>query len=72
VRLGSGDFFGEIALLHRLPRTADVVAIGYCRLLVLQSRDFNRMVDSDPRLRAAIDDVARQRLGVAASAAQPV
>jgi len=72
VRLGSGDFFGEIALLHHLPRTADVVAIGYCRLLVLQARDFNRMVDSDPRLRAAIDDVARQRLGVAASAAQPV
>ena len=72
VRLGSGDFFGEIALLHNLPRTADVVAIGYCRLLVLQAREFRRIVDADPRLRAAIDDVARQRLGVAASAAQPV
>jgi monovalent cation:H+ antiporter, CPA1 family len=71
-RLGSGEFFGEIALLHNLPRTADVVAIGYCRLLVLQARDFRRIVDADPRLRAAIDDVARQRLGVAASAAQPV
>jgi CPA1 family monovalent cation:H+ antiporter len=72
VRLGSGDFFGEIALLHNVRRMADVVAIGYCRLLVLQARDFKRVVDSDPRLRSAIDDAARQRLGVAASAAQPV
>jgi CPA1 family monovalent cation:H+ antiporter len=72
VRLGTGDFFGEIALLHNVRRMADVVAIGYCRLLVLQARDFKRVVDSDPRLRSAIDDAARQRLGVAASAAQPV
>jgi CPA1 family monovalent cation:H+ antiporter len=72
VRLGSGDFFGEIALLHNMPRMADVVAIGYCHLLVLLARDFNQLVDSDPRLRAAIDDAARHRLGVAASAAQPV
>jgi CPA1 family monovalent cation:H+ antiporter len=71
-RLGSGDFFGEIALLHNMRRMADVTAIGYCHLLVLQARDFNRIVDSDPQLRAAIDDAARHRLGVAASAAQPV
>ncbi len=71
-RLGSGDFFGEIALLHNMPRMADVMAIGYCHLLVLLARDFNHIVDSDPQLRAAIDDAARHRLGVAASAAQPV
>jgi CPA1 family monovalent cation:H+ antiporter len=66
VRLGSGDFFGEIALLRRQPRTADVTAIGYCRLLMLQARDFDRIVDRDPQLRATIDEVARRRLGLPA------
>lgn len=63
IRLGSGDFFGEIALLHHQPRIADVVALGYCRLLVLSAVDFRRLLLADPELRRSIDQVARQRLG---------
>ncbi len=63
VRLGSGEFFGEIALLTHRPRMADVVALGYCQLLVLHTRDFNRLLEDDPDLRQRIDRVARQRLG---------
>jgi CPA1 family monovalent cation:H+ antiporter len=62
VRLGSGEFFGEIALLTHGPRTADVVSLGYCRLLVLQVEDMQRLLDSDPALRRHIDEVARRRM----------
>lgn len=65
VRLGSGDFFGEIALLANRSRTADVVALGYCQLLALYVRDFRRLLRADPGLRRRIDAVARQRLGEA-------
>lgn len=72
VRLGSGDFFGEIALVTRLPRTADVIALGYCHLLALRQRDFDRLLAGNPELRARIDAVARERLaaGTAEKAAQ--
>lgn len=63
IGVGSGEFFGEIALLTRRPRNADVVALSYCRLLVLSAADFRRLLDADPELRRSIDRVARQRLG---------
>ncbi len=37
VRLGTGDFFGEMALILRRPRGADVIALGYCNLLELRA-----------------------------------
>jgi CPA1 family monovalent cation:H+ antiporter len=63
IRLGSGEFFGEIALLTKKPRIADVVTLSYCRLLVLEVGDFSSLLGSDPALRRSIDQVARQRLG---------
>ena len=67
VRLGSGDFFGEIALLAHRPRTADVVALSYCRVLVLSAGDVGQLLDADPTLRRHIDAIARQRLAATAS-----
>lgn len=61
IKLGSGDFFGEMALLTRQPRNADVRALGYCQVLVLDERDFRRMVQRDPELRAHIQAVAERR-----------
>jgi len=62
VRLGSGEFFGEISLIAHRPRTADVTALGFCRLLTLNASDFNRLLAEDPELKEAIDSVARHRL----------
>jgi CPA1 family monovalent cation:H+ antiporter len=62
VKLGSGEFFGEIALIAHRPRTADVTALGFCRLLTLYASDFARLLAEDPELKDAIDTVARQRL----------
>ena len=51
VRLGPGDFFGELALLTKMPRVADVIADSYCHLLVLEARDFERLLRSSPEIR---------------------
>ncbi|MFV3076461.1 cation:proton antiporter [Niveispirillum fermenti] len=62
IRLGSGDFFGEISLVLDQPRNADVTAIAYCRLLLLDRRDFNRLYTTDPDLKRHIDSAIERRL----------
>lgn len=76
VRLGSGEFFGEMALLSRRLRQADVVALTYCQLLVLRRSDFERFMETNPEARAAINRIAEARLamntsGQAKSAGSP-
>jgi CPA2 family monovalent cation:H+ antiporter-2 len=61
IRLGPGDFFGEMALLSGAPRSADVTAIDYCQFLTLDEEDFQLFVRKHPELRARIDMVARER-----------
>jgi CPA1 family monovalent cation:H+ antiporter len=61
VRLGSGEFFGEMALLSGRPRQADVVALTYCQLLVLRRSDFERFIADNPEARATINRVAESR-----------
>jgi CPA1 family monovalent cation:H+ antiporter len=61
IRLGRGDFFGELALLEGGRRTADVVALSYCQLLVLKADDFHRFLRANPAVRAQIDRVAEAR-----------
>ncbi|HEY1384913.1 MAG TPA: cation:proton antiporter, partial [Dongiaceae bacterium] len=61
VELGSGEFFGELALLTGQPRNADVVSLGYCRLLELNSRDFLQLLAGDAELKGAIEAVAAER-----------
>lgn len=62
VRLGTGYFFGEIALVTARPRTANVTALSYCDLLALYTRDFERLLDAHPTLRKTIMTVAAERL----------
>jgi CPA1 family monovalent cation:H+ antiporter len=62
VELGSGEFFGELALLTGQPRNADVVSLGYCRLLELRSRDFQDLLAGDADLKRAIEAVAAERM----------
>lgn len=62
IRLGRGDFFGELALLTGLRRQADVTAIAYSELLVLYARDFQTLLDGNAEIRAAVESVAAERL----------
>ena len=63
IRLGSGDFFGEIALVRDAPRNADVTALSYCQILMLNAREFRTLMESQPDLKATIDRVVAERLG---------
>jgi CPA1 family monovalent cation:H+ antiporter len=62
VTLKEGDFVGEMGLLSSQQRNADVVANGYCHLLVLSRRDFRRLLHQRPSVRTAIEAVAARRL----------
>jgi monovalent cation:H+ antiporter, CPA1 family len=61
VPLGTGDLFGEMALLTGMTRQADVVAVTYCRLLVLRKVDFDRFMQDNRDIRLAIHEIAAER-----------
>ena len=63
LRLGSGQFFGELALLTGDPRNATVVAADSCTLLALDIVDFHELLARQPELARVIREEARKRLG---------
>jgi len=58
VRLGRGDFFGELALLDGGPRAATVTADSDMVLLVVDSRGFSTLLDDLPVRRAVLRAMA--------------
>jgi voltage-gated potassium channel len=63
VRLGAGDFFGEIAALRQSRRSATVIALRSTRLLALDASDLHGLMDREPQIAARIWEAARERLG---------
>ncbi|HEX5220251.1 MAG TPA: cation:proton antiporter [Verrucomicrobiae bacterium] len=61
IKMGPGEFFGEVALLSGQPRTADVVALDFCKLLTLSRRDFRELLRRYPGMRSSIDVIAKER-----------
>ena len=60
--LGPGEFFGEIALIESVPRTATVRAEGIVHLLVIGHREFNALMDEFPTVRSAVMDALAERV----------
>jgi len=61
IKMGPGDFFGEMALLSGQPRSADVTALDFCKLLTLSRRDFRELLRRYPGMRAPIAAIAKER-----------
>ena len=53
-RLRSGDFFGEIAVLDRRPRTASVFATSPVRCLTLHRDDLREVIAGEPEVAWAL------------------
>lgn len=61
-RRGGDDFFGEIALLEDIPRTATVKAKTPLRLFVLTRRDFRHLVETSPSVEKKVMQSLARRL----------
>jgi CRP-like cAMP-binding protein len=60
--LGTGDFFGEMALLDREPRSASIKTTRPCTLLALSRQDFLGLLRQNPEISMGIIRVLVRRL----------
>jgi len=63
--LGSGEFFGEIALIERTARTATVTATTPLRFFVLTSRGFWGLIEHSPAVERKVLRALAKRLAPA-------
>jgi CRP-like cAMP-binding protein len=57
-----GDFFGEIALVTKMPRTATVTATTPVDVLVITERDFDALLKKTPEIGRNIAEALAERV----------
>ena len=60
--LGPGDFFGEIALVTDVPRTATVKTTSPVRALVITDRAFRELLRKSPAIQGKVLEAVASRL----------
>ncbi len=60
--MNAGDFFGEIALLNGVPRTASVVATTPVHALVIEGHAFRQLVALAPDIREKVERALADRI----------
>jgi len=60
--LGAGQVFGEMALLESAPRSASVVTLSAVEVLVINRVDFQRLLESNPRISLKLMAILSRRL----------
>jgi CRP-like cAMP-binding protein len=57
-----GDFFGEIALVTKMPRTATVTATSEVTVLVITERDFSALLKRSPEIGRGVAHALAERI----------
>ena len=60
--MGPGDFFGEIALISKAPRTATVTTSSPVRALVITDRAFRQLLEHSPQIAVVALTALAERL----------
>src|SRR5512141_2055145 len=60
--LGPGDFFGEMSMIDKQPRSASVTTIEAATFLVLTHAAFEKCVEQAPRIAAMVMQILAQRV----------
>ncbi len=61
-KMKKGDFFGEIALVAKIPRTATVTATSDVRVLVINERDFAALIKNSPEIGRGVAEALAERI----------
>jgi voltage-gated potassium channel len=61
IRLGTGQFFGEQAVLKKTKRSATATAVTRTRLLILDAADLAMLISREPRIAEHIQQIASRR-----------
>ena len=64
--LTTGEYFGELGILSRGERVANVISITECQLLILEARELNRLLEDNPALASELHELADRRLAESA------
>jgi ATP-binding cassette subfamily B protein len=60
--IDDGNYFGEVALIERIPRTLTLRALTECVCLTLNKKDFEALLALDADLKQSILDVSTARM----------
>ncbi len=63
--LTTGEYFGETGIISRTERVANVISITECKLLILEARELNRLLEDNPALANELKELTDRRLASA-------